>query len=638
VGVTSPTPGLSAEFQALQAVVSGRYSLEREIGRGGMGIVFLARDVALERPVAIKLLPPHLASDPERRERFVREARTAAQLLHPNIVPIHAVESHADGIVFFVMAYIAGETVAERVRRAGVMQPDDVMRIMQEMAWALGYAHTRGIVHRDIKPDNILIEHGTNRALLADFGIAHVAESQTLSATGTLVGTAQYMSPEQASAEPLDGRSDVYSLGATAYFALVGASPVEAPSLPAMLAKLLMEEPVPVLNARPQTPPALGSIVMRSIAKSRDARFATADHLASALQEITRTSHAVRPEIRNFIREIHSGALFLLIGGLSMIGSALLILAKVLGPDMWPLVPMIAFFGVIFFAAATVAPIVNLAREGIAREEIDAAVGEAINDLATGAKPLVSPKTQIRMFRVMGILYSLGAAFGGYKYMLFRPMIVPEDRDFFRYWLPIPIFAFGILFGIALLVGARPGQPVPPWLVSRKTAKDGPSSWGLRIVRRMLRSRWMARLFEKQGSPAVASPSALPTATLLVNSVADLVGALPLETQRRLGNVVPVATRLEQLVAGIRQRLVLLDSALAQLPAQSGARAEFEGARSHAAGRLAECVSALETLRTDCLRLSAGLIAVDGITRELDRAAALGAIIDEELKGLRAPS
>src|SRR4051812_46524782 len=163
----SPQPGMthpSGEFLELQAALAGEYSLQRELGRGGMGIVYLARDVQLDRDVAIKVLPSHLARTAESRERFVREARTAARLSHPHIVPIHRVGEVPAGhpergegpIVFFVMSYVEGETLGERLRRDGPLSPADVARVLREVAWALAYAHGRGIVHRDVKPDNIL--------------------------------------------------------------------------------------------------------------------------------------------------------------------------------------------------------------------------------------------------------------------------------------------------------------------------------------------------------------------------------------------------------------------------------------------------------------------------------------------------
>src|ERR1043165_7584345 len=161
----------SSEFLDLQAALAGEYSLERELGRGGMGIVYLARDVQLDRDVAIKVLPTPLAHTPDARKRFMREARTAAGLSHPNIVPIHRV-GEAGGFVFFVMSYVEGETLGERLRTRGPLPPPEAMRVLREVAWALAYAHGRGIVHRDVKPDNILLEAATGRALVTDFGIA----------------------------------------------------------------------------------------------------------------------------------------------------------------------------------------------------------------------------------------------------------------------------------------------------------------------------------------------------------------------------------------------------------------------------------------------------------------------------------
>src|SRR5881296_237865 len=157
-------------FLDFQAAVAGRYSLERELGRGGMGVVYLAREVRLDRPVAIKLLPPSKASDPKLRERFLREARTAAKLSHPNVIPIHAVEEIGE-FVFFAMAYIEGETLTERVRNRGPLAPSEASRVLRDVAWALAYAHGQGVIHRDVKPDNILLENN-GRVLVADFGIA----------------------------------------------------------------------------------------------------------------------------------------------------------------------------------------------------------------------------------------------------------------------------------------------------------------------------------------------------------------------------------------------------------------------------------------------------------------------------------
>src|SRR6478609_11818222 len=205
-----------------------------------MGVVFLAREVALERPVAIKLLPPSLADVAAHRARFVREAKTAAALAHPNIVPIHSVEEHAN-IVFFVMGFIDGETLAQRVVRDGPLPSSVLTRVVQEVSWALAHAHAHGVVHRDVKPENILLEHGTDRAIVTDFGIAWVDDVSASTGPGKIVGTPRYMSPEQASGEPLDGRSDVYALGAVAFFAATGHPPIDGPTTPAILAKLITD-------------------------------------------------------------------------------------------------------------------------------------------------------------------------------------------------------------------------------------------------------------------------------------------------------------------------------------------------------------------------------------------------------------
>src|SRR4051794_25553774 len=176
-----------------------------------MGVVYLARDVRLDRDVAIKILPAHLADTPSAREQFLREARMAAKLSHPNIVPIHRV-SEAGGFVFFVMSYVEGETLGERLRTRGPLPPTDATRVLREVAWALAYAHGRGIVHRDVKPDNILLETGTGRALVTDFGIAQAqADAVAISDPGKVMGTAHFMSPEQAASAPIDGRSDIYA-------------------------------------------------------------------------------------------------------------------------------------------------------------------------------------------------------------------------------------------------------------------------------------------------------------------------------------------------------------------------------------------------------------------------------------------
>ena len=305
------TTGVSAEFLALQQILAGRYSFERELGRGGMGIVLLARDVALDRLVAIKLLPPHLAASVESRDRFLREARTAAGLSHPNIVPIHAVEQSGD-LVFFVMGFVDGETLRERVERSGPLSPRLAMKMMQEVAWALAYAHQRGVIHRDVKPDNIMIERGTDRALVTDFGLAVGGRSGAGGGEGEVVGTARYMSPEQALGEPVDARSDLYSLGATLFFALTGRPPFEAANLPAIITKQV-STPAPRLQTlRPEVPARLAEVIDKCLQKDPAARVQTGDEIARIAGEVRGHDLRAPPLVRSFVRNAQVSTMVLL--------------------------------------------------------------------------------------------------------------------------------------------------------------------------------------------------------------------------------------------------------------------------------------------------------------------------------------
>jgi protein kinase-like protein len=320
------TASISPEFLALQELLAGRYSIERELGRGGMGIVLLARDVALDRPVAIKLLPPHLASSPDERDRFLQEARTAAGLSHPNIVPIHLVEARGE-LVFFVMGFVDGETLRDRVERAGPLSPRLAMKLLQEVAWALGAAHQRGVIHRDVKPDNIMIERATERAVVTDFGIALGRRGE--SAGSPVVGTARYMSPEQACGEPVDARSDLYSLGATFFYALTGRAPFEAANAPAIITKHVYEIAPRVQQLRPEVPAKLGAVVDRLLRKAPAERFQTADDLARVAGEVRGRDFRAPPLLRAFVRNAQVSTLVLLASvlagrGVGIIGAILL--------------------------------------------------------------------------------------------------------------------------------------------------------------------------------------------------------------------------------------------------------------------------------------------------------------------------
>ena len=285
-----PDPLASAADDELRAHVqralAAHYELDCEIGRGGMGIVYRAKDRRLKRQVAIKLLPPELAFRSEIKSRFLREAETAAQLSHPNIVPIYTVDE-VEQLVFFVMAYVSGDNLAKRLHERGVLTVDETRKILREVADALAYAHDRGVVHRDIKPDNILLDAITGRPMVTDFGIARAMDStgdSRLTATGMAIGTPAYMSPEQAAGErEIDGRSDLYSLGILGYQMLTGEPPFAAGSTPAMLVKHISERPIPVEQRRADVPTDLARSVMMLLEKEPANRFPSAAALVAAL-------------------------------------------------------------------------------------------------------------------------------------------------------------------------------------------------------------------------------------------------------------------------------------------------------------------------------------------------------------------
>jgi len=266
--------------------VGAQYLIEREIGRGGMAVVYRAIDLRLNRPVAIKVLPPDLAFNPDVRVRFIREAQTAAQLSHPNIVPIYSVdEKGGETLVYFVMAFVDGESLGVRLAREGAWPIDASVRVLRDVADALAYAHASGVVHRDIKPDNILIDRASGRPMITDFGIARATAGDTrLTATGVAVGTPAYMSPEQAVGErEVDGRSDLYSLAVVGYHLLAGEPPFKAANTPAMLVKHMSERPRPIRERRPEVPAYLAVAIDRALAKRPEDRWADAAEFRDAL-------------------------------------------------------------------------------------------------------------------------------------------------------------------------------------------------------------------------------------------------------------------------------------------------------------------------------------------------------------------
>ncbi|HJU89454.1 MAG TPA: serine/threonine-protein kinase, partial [Gemmatimonadaceae bacterium] len=277
--------------ERLQSHLTGAYTLERELGGGGMSRVFVGVEEALGRRVVVKVLPPELAAGVN-LERFRREIQLAAQLQHPHIVPVHAA-GMADGLPYFTMPLVDGESLRTRLKRDGRLPIADVVRIMRHVADALAYAHDRGIIHRDIKPDNVLM--AGSHALVTDFGVAKALSAAKsagsggaeLTMIGTTMGTPAYMAPEQAAADPTsDHRADIYSLGILAYELLTGKTPFGGRTPQETLAGHLTEKPAPIGNARPDVQPDLDALVMRCLSKRPEDRPQNATEVVRDLESI----------------------------------------------------------------------------------------------------------------------------------------------------------------------------------------------------------------------------------------------------------------------------------------------------------------------------------------------------------------
>ena len=266
--------------ERLARTLAGRYEIIRLLGRGGMAVVFLAQDLVLEREVAIKVLPPDMSHDTKLIPRFQQEARTAARLDHPNIIPIYRVESEA-GLNYFVMKYVNGRPL-DQVLDDGPLSVAQARRVLREAALALGHAHQRKVVHRDVKPANIMLE-ADGRVVLTDFGISKAAQgSSQLTGTGAIIGTPHYMAPEQAKGLDVDGRADQYALAIVGHQLLTGKVPFDG-TAHSILYKQVFEPPPPVIEVRPDTPQDLSRTLERALSKDPEQRFPSMEEFAAAV-------------------------------------------------------------------------------------------------------------------------------------------------------------------------------------------------------------------------------------------------------------------------------------------------------------------------------------------------------------------
>ena len=270
----------------------GRYEVERLIGSGGMGVVFKAFDTELNRPVAIKLLAPYLATSGPARQRFSREARAAAAVVHQHVVPIHNVETQCE-VPFFVMQYVSGESLQARIDREGALELCEILRIGMQVADGLAAAHQQGLVHRDIKPSNILLEEGVDRSLISDFGLARAVDDSSLTRTGFHPGTPQYMSPEQASGQIVDARSDLFSLGSMLYTMCTGRPPFRAENSLSVMRRISESEPTPIRELNPNIPEWMGEVIAKLMKKDVQDRLSSAAEVRELLEACL--SHVQQP-------------------------------------------------------------------------------------------------------------------------------------------------------------------------------------------------------------------------------------------------------------------------------------------------------------------------------------------------------
>jgi hypothetical protein len=588
-------------FLSFQQVLAGRYSIDRELGRGGMGVVYLAREVHLDRLVAIKLLPPGRAGQATLRARFLREARLAAKLSHPNVIPIHTVEDTGE-FVFYVMAFVDGETLAERVRQRGPLPISEGVRVLREVAWALAYAHGQGLVHRDVKPDNILLESSTGRVLVADFGIA--AAVGEVGAEG-VCGTPEFMSPEQALNRQIDSRSDLYGLGATAFYAFSGRLPFEGNSHTEVLAKQVTQPAPPLASLGLAVPRKLASLVDRCLAKDPGQRpvsaQALADELSLALEQRRELPAALRAFVKRYGR---------LNGGGTLIAGAALLPGSIIISALFGIGPGFATF----LLGMTAAPFAYL-------------VGAA------------------RRLTLLGFTHQdLGPAFQGEAEQAREELMVEHHRgpSFFETWLRRGAKASGMVFVLAMLTLILGVDDLDSRL-GLIFSLSGPATFIATIAHIALLQRrrdvdtefwswlWMGRIGKLAFSVArklvgnrgrESAMTHRATELSLGMAAEQLFESLPKETRQALVGLPAVLRRLQGDAQFLRKRYDQLHEALIAAGDDSSPElADLRTTRDTIHARLTDAVGGLETIRLNLLRLHAGSATVAGLTTHIAVAA-----------------
>ena len=597
-------PSFDSLFVDFQLAIAGRYSLDRELGRGGMGVVYLARDVQLDRPVAIKMLPPERAYDAAVRERFLREARLAAKLSHPNIVPIFAVDE-AEHFVFYVMAYVDGETLGQRVRTRGPLAPSEATRVLREVAWALGHAHAQGVVHRDVKPENILLERGTGRALVTDFGIAGALGVDD---AAPVAGTPEYMSPEQALGGKTDARSDLYELGATAYFACTGRPPFSGERAVDVLAHQVATPAPALTKPGSNVPRRLSHLIDKCLAKDPAARpqsaLALAEQLGAAVDERREIPAALRAFVKRDSRIVSSGGA-LLVGYFGMMG--IVSIGFALGPVL--AISTIAALGLgAPFAAMTLAAR-KLLRRGFELPDVRVAYAHEIEQLREEFH--AAGGVERRGLERVATAATVAMGAGTILMLSLIPRIASDLR-------PVPFLSMiGPFMGLGFLVSLVTRQ-----VLRGRRPYSAPEGWSKLWLGRIGRAAFaLARRFG--GRPVAGSATTHRATELAIGMAAsELFASLPKDTRRALGDVPRIVASLQRDAEVLRAHHEQLQESLAEAGDNTSDEgyAELRALRDEMGERHREVVSTLERMRLDLLRLHAGAMTVDGVTTQVGMA------------------
>jgi eukaryotic-like serine/threonine-protein kinase len=637
---------MDADFIALQSALAGEYSLDREIGRGGMGIVYLAREVRLARPVAIKVLPPALAARAELREAFLREAQTAAALTHPNIVPVYAVGERG-GFVYIVMAFVEGTTLGERIRQRGPLLPGQAARVLREVAWALAYAHGARLVHRDVSAENILLERGSERALVTDFGIASATQTNAVAADGRVMGNAHYVSPEQASGEPVDARSDLYSLGVAGYYALTGRLPFDSETSAEVVRQQLTATAPAITSIAPSVPPRLAAAVERCLHKEPIRRYRNAESFAEAIDLAFEHAKEIPAPLRVWLsqgqKEQPARLAFVGMGATTGLILATAIMKEPTASLQfvgWSLVPLLPFVGVSF--VPTFFRLRRVLGDGYHVDDLHAAMRE--HQLALAEELEYERRQSSPLFRRL-MRITLGASVGTVGLGVYigeqagRFLATHAHGGMFEIPEQLMALQYGMLFlglvGATISGVALGGEYVRLHLAHKVAARAigfWKGKWG------KLAAKIASIGVRKSERPALGMP--LLTEVALGRATDHLFEALPKESRRELAALPDTVRRLEADAGRLRGSIVKLDDQLAvfdrggeTLAGDERARVaeDLRSTRATAAQRLATTVAALESIRLDLLRLQMGAAGIESVTASLDAARSIGDQIAESL-------